>query len=113
MLTDREVGIGMTTETPDTAHPKRVRVRRPQDNPAQPDAQGPAAAGGPERATERLKEEVAEDLGLADDLRDPDQLTVREAGKIGGQMVRRLVEEGKQSLAREQRAAGPDSETGR
>lgn len=111
MLTDREVGIGMT-ETPDTAHPKRFRVRRPQDNRGQPGAQGPGAAGGPERATESLKEEVAEDLGLADDLRDPDRLTVREAGKIGGQMVRRLVEEGKQSLARGTRADRPD-ETGR
>lgn len=103
MLSDREVVANMT-ETPDAPHPKRFRVRRPQDNREEVGVQGPGAAGAAERATESLKEQVAEDLGLADDLRDPDQLTVREAGKIGGQMVRRLVEAGKQTIAREKRA---------
>ncbi|HHY99186.1 MAG TPA: small, acid-soluble spore protein, alpha/beta type, partial [Firmicutes bacterium] len=37
-----------------------------------------------ERALDRLKWETAEQLGLADDLQDADELSVREAGKIGG-----------------------------
>ncbi|HHW15198.1 MAG TPA: small, acid-soluble spore protein, alpha/beta type [Firmicutes bacterium] len=59
-----------------------------------------------ERAKEKLKLEVAEDLGLADDLQDPDELSVREAGKIGGNMVKRLVEKGEERLAAEQSATG-------
>ncbi|MDI6870476.1 MAG: alpha/beta-type small acid-soluble spore protein [Bacillota bacterium] len=55
-----------------------------------------------ERAKDKLKKEVAQELGLDDDLRDPDELTVREAGKIGGQMVKRLVEKGEEKLAAEQ-----------
>ncbi|HEY8426277.1 MAG TPA: small, acid-soluble spore protein, alpha/beta type [Limnochordales bacterium] len=65
--------------------------------------QGADLAGAGRDTTESLKEEIAEDLGLADDLGNPDQLTVREAGKIGGQMVRRLVEAGKETLARDRR----------
>lgn len=55
-----------------------------------------------ERAKNRLKQEVAHELELDDDLRDPDELSVREAGKIGGQMVKRLVEKGEEKLASEQ-----------
>ncbi|MBE3582755.1 MAG: alpha/beta-type small acid-soluble spore protein [Limnochordaceae bacterium] len=50
----------------------------------------------------QLKWEVADQLGLADDLQDPDELSVREAGKVGGNMVRRLIERGKQAMAKEQ-----------
>lgn len=50
-----------------------------------------------------LKMEVAQELGLDDDLQDPDELTVREAGKIGGQMVKRLVAEGEKALVRKNR----------
>lgn len=63
-----------------------------------------------ERAKESLKMEVARDLGLSDDLQDPDQLSVREAGKIGGTMVKRLVEKGEEKLAAEQLTSRtPDS----
>lgn len=53
------------------------------------------------REMDRLKYETAEQLGLSDDLRDPDELTVREAGKVGGTMVRKLVKKGKQAMAKE------------
>ena len=53
------------------------------------------------REVDRLKFETAEELGLSDDLRDPDELTVREAGKVGGQMVKKLVKKGKQAIAKE------------
>ncbi|NLA06559.1 MAG: small, acid-soluble spore protein, alpha/beta type [Firmicutes bacterium] len=53
------------------------------------------------RDMDRLKFETAEQLGLSDDLRDPDELTVREAGKVGGAMVRKLVKKGKQAIAKE------------
>ncbi len=95
------------TETPRAPRAKRFRMRRPQDNRDRTAVQGAGLAGAGRETTESLKEEVAEDLGLADDLRDPDQLTVREAGKIGGQMVRRLVEAGKETLARERRPGRP------
>ncbi len=50
-------------------------------------------------AHERLKWETAEELQLDDDLEaGGDELTVREAGKIGGQMVKKLVEKGKEAL---------------
>lgn len=54
------------------------------------------------KAKERLKWETARELGLADDLANPkEELTVREAGKIGGQMVKKLVEAGKEALEKE------------
>jgi hypothetical protein len=53
---------------------------------------------------ERLKWETARELGLDDDLaKAGDELTVREAGKIGGQMVRKLIRAGQKALADEQR----------
>lgn len=56
-----------------------------------------------DQATEDLKWETARELKLDDDLENPgDELTVREAGKIGGNMVRKLVEKGKQALADEE-----------
>lgn len=57
---------------------------------------------GVEDAKERLKWQTARELGLDDDLKDPDELSVREAGKIGGNMVRKLVKKGEESMAEEQ-----------
>ncbi|MEW6048476.1 MAG: small, acid-soluble spore protein, alpha/beta type [Bacillota bacterium] len=91
------------TETHDTAHPKRYRVRRSQDTQQEVGVQGEDAV------RESLKEQVARDLGLADDLRNPDELSVREAGKIGGQMVRRLISMGKRELAEKKRQPAPDA----
>lgn len=56
----------------------------------------PAAKG-----KEKLKWETAQELGLDDDLAGGgDELTVREAGKIGGNMVKKLVEKGEQEIAK-------------
>lgn len=49
---------------------------------------------------EKLKWDTARELGLDDDLAaGGDELSVREAGKIGGNMVRKLVAEGKEKIA--------------
>lgn len=55
------------------------------------------------RGLDRLKYEVAQDLGLADDVerRGWGDMTTREVGHIGGQMVRRMVRFAEQDLARE------------
>ena len=59
------------------------------------------AAG--QKRQENLKWEVAKDLNLADDLRrGGDDLTIKEAGKIGGNVTRRLVEKGKKTLREEE-----------
>ncbi|MGB9662082.1 MAG: small, acid-soluble spore protein, alpha/beta type [Moorellaceae bacterium] len=51
---------------------------------------------------DRLKWETAKELGLDDDLAHAgEELTVREAGKIGGHMVRKLVKAGEKALAEE------------
>lgn len=51
---------------------------------------------------EKLKWETAKELGLDDDLSaGGDELTVREAGKIGGNMVKKLVEKGEEALTNE------------
>jgi hypothetical protein len=53
---------------------------------------------------EQLKWETARELGLEDDLANSgEQLSVREAGKIGGQMVKKLIKAGKQALAKEKK----------
>ncbi len=53
---------------------------------------------------ENLKWEVADELELDDDLaQGGDELTVREAGKIGGNMVKKLVAKGKEVIAEEER----------
>ncbi|CAB1128742.1 Small, acid-soluble spore protein, alpha/beta type [Candidatus Hydrogenisulfobacillus filiaventi] len=51
---------------------------------------------------EELKEDVVEDLGLADAVRRKGwaQMTTAAAGRVGGQMVRRLVQAGKRVLRR-------------
>ena len=54
-----------------------------------------------EKQLDRLKWETAEQLGLDDDLADADELSVREAGKVGGNMVRKLVKKGEAALERE------------
>ncbi|MDN5348488.1 MAG: small acid-soluble spore protein [Clostridia bacterium] len=54
------------------------------------------------RHLERLKWETAKELGLEDDLADAgDELTVREAGKIGGNMVRKMIKAGEKALEEE------------
>ena len=51
---------------------------------------------------DNLKWEVADDLNLNHDLsQGGDELSVREAGKIGGKMVKKLVEKGKEVLNQE------------
>lgn len=54
-----------------------------------------------ERALDHLKYEVAEDLGLDDDIHERGwgNMTTREVGKIGGNMVKRLVRKAEQDLA--------------
>jgi hypothetical protein len=52
-----------------------------------------------EGANDKLKWETARELSLDDNLSNPgEELTVREAGKIGGNMVRKLVKAGQESL---------------
>jgi len=56
---------------------------------------------------ENLKWEVADALDLDDDLaKGGDELTVREAGKIGGNMVKKLVEKGKEAMRQEENDPG-------
>lgn len=51
---------------------------------------------------EKLKWETARELGLDDDLAaGGDELSVKEAGKIGGRMVKKLIAEGEKQIARE------------
>ncbi|MGI6285565.1 alpha/beta-type small acid-soluble spore protein [Neomoorella humiferrea] len=55
-----------------------------------------------ERQLDKLKWETAKELGLDDDLANAgNELTTREAGKIGGNMVRKLVKAGEKALAEE------------
>lgn len=56
-----------------------------------------------ERAMDRLKYEVAEDLNLDDDIEAKGwgNMTTRQVGKIGGNMVKRLVAKGESALAEE------------
>ncbi len=55
------------------------------------------------KGKEKLKWETAKELGLDDDLAGGgDELTVREAGKIGGNMVKKLVEKGEQEIAKQE-----------
>jgi len=56
------------------------------------------------RTLDALKEGVTRDLGLDDDLkrRGFAGMTMREVGKIGGQMVKRLIRRGERDLGREE-----------
>lgn len=50
----------------------------------------------------KLKEEVAKELGLADDIKQRGwgEMTTRETGKIGGNMVRKMIRFTEKSLSR-------------
>lgn len=54
-----------------------------------------------EPALDRLKYEVAEELGLRDDIRQRgwENMTTREVGKIGGNMVRRMIKFAEEKIA--------------
>lgn len=49
---------------------------------------------------DQLKYETAKELGLENDLSGPDKLSVREAGKIGGNMTKKLVKAGEKGTGR-------------
>lgn len=55
---------------------------------------------GAEDALDRFKWEVAEELGLAAKVRRVgwENMTTREAGKVGGQMVKRMIQAAEESL---------------
>ncbi|ADL08168.1 alpha/beta-type small acid-soluble spore protein [Thermosediminibacter oceani] len=57
----------------------------------------------PEKELEKLKEEVAKELHLDDDIRERgwENLTTREAGKIGGHMVKKMINLAKREIDRE------------
>jgi hypothetical protein len=57
------------------------------------------------RALDALKHEVSRELGLDDEVRERgwENMTTRQVGRIGGQMVRQLVRRGEEALAREER----------
>lgn len=51
------------------------------------------------KGMDKLKHETAEELGLDKKLKgDKGEMTTREAGKIGGNMVRKLIKEGKEEM---------------
>jgi hypothetical protein len=54
------------------------------------------------RSLERLKYEVAADLGLDDDIktRGWENMTTREVGKIGGNMVRKMIRFAEENMAK-------------
>lgn len=61
-----------------------------------------SGSAGKDDPKEKLKWETAQELGLDDDLAaGGDELTVREAGKIGGNMVKKLIEKGEEALSNE------------
>lgn len=63
------------------------------------------------KGKEKLKWETAKELGLDDDLAGGgDELTVSEAGKIGGNMVKKLVKKGEQEIAKEEENFKADNE---
>jgi hypothetical protein len=55
-------------------------------------------------AMDRLKMETAQELGLDDDIRDKgfENMTTREVGKIGGNMVKKMIAYAEQHMARDQ-----------
>lgn len=57
-------------------------------------------------ALDRFKYEVAEELGLRDEIeqRGWENMTTREVGKIGGNMVRRMVKYAERNMERDDRA---------
>lgn len=57
-----------------------------------------------ESALDRFKYEVAQEIGLKGDIerRGWENMTTREVGKIGGNMVRRMVEHAEEDMAEEE-----------
>lgn len=54
---------------------------------------------GAKSAMERMKEEMAEEIGIPDyDRTDKGQLTSRENGMVGGMMVKRMIEAYEQNM---------------
>ncbi|MCL4425181.1 MAG: alpha/beta-type small acid-soluble spore protein [Firmicutes bacterium] len=64
-----------------------------------------------ERKLDQLKYEVADELGLDDDIenRGWENMTTREVGKIGGNMVRRMVRFAEKEMPMEQNENGKSS----
>lgn len=93
---------GDRPNAPETARrpaPRPAEARNPGGN-AEPDGnRGPLV---PEARGEldALKHEVAQDLGLDDDIRRRGwgNMTTREVGRIGGNMTRRMVEFAEENL---------------
>lgn len=58
------------------------------------------AVQGAGRALDRFKWEIAEELGLAEKVRQVgwENMTTREVGHIGGQMVRKMIEAAEEAL---------------
>jgi hypothetical protein len=57
---------------------------------------------GSDEALDDLKQDVAEDLGVPlEEDGDNGDLTARQLGKVGGNMVKRLVRLGEEALRRE------------
>ena len=57
-----------------------------------------------DQALDRFKYEVAGDLGLSDEIRNRgwENMTTREVGRIGGNMVRRMIERAEREMAGEE-----------
>lgn len=57
---------------------------------------------GTGRQLEKLKQEVAEELHLDDDIaeRGWENMTTREAGKIGGNMTRKMVDYAEENMGK-------------
>ncbi|MDI3280867.1 MAG: alpha/beta-type small acid-soluble spore protein [Bacillota bacterium] len=62
-----------------------------------------------EPVLDQLKYEVAEDLGLLQEIEAKGwgDLTTRDAGRVGGEMVRRMIAAAEESLARERPQRSP------
>jgi hypothetical protein len=57
----------------------------------------------PEEALDDLKMDVADDVDVPlEENGDNGDLTARQLGKVGGQMVRRLVQRGEEALAEDE-----------
>ncbi len=65
-------------------------------------SRNPLLVPGAGEALDRLKMEVAQDLGLDDDIRDKGyaNMTTRDVGRIGGNMVKRLIGMAEDELSR-------------
>lgn len=63
-------------------------------------------------ALDRMKYEVAEELGLRDDIerRGWGEMTTREVGTIGGHMVRKMVRFAERHMSADEGGAGGDAE---